>query len=69
MARPSKKFAETLHIKAPSGLCSCIHELAARDHTTTAEWTRRALIAGCRMAGVPLSGGLGHTTLAEARTA
>jgi|SoiMethySBSTD1v2_1073268.scaffolds.fasta_scaffold06533_6 hypothetical protein len=57
MAKPTPaRFSEVVHIKAPPGLCSCIQELAAREHTTSAEWTRRALISACKQAGLSLSG-------------
>ncbi|MGC1180112.1 MAG: hypothetical protein WA884_14125 [Methyloceanibacter sp.] len=50
-------FPEDLRVKAPRGMRQAIAKAAELDHTTQAEWTRRALLQCLSARGVKLRRG------------
>ncbi|MGC2410948.1 MAG: hypothetical protein WA441_13395 [Methyloceanibacter sp.] len=51
------RFPEDVRFKAPRGLRQAIAKAAELDHTTQAEWTRRALLQSLSARGVKLRRG------------
>ena len=50
-------FPEDVRVKAPRGMRRAIAKAAELDHTTQAEWTRRALLGCLNAKGVRLRRG------------
>ena len=50
----SVRFPEKLRLRTPRGLSAALELAAGRNHTSPAEWARRALLCGLEAEGIVL---------------
>jgi hypothetical protein len=52
--QPTRPFPDVLKLRTPRGLLAAVATAAQRRHTTSAEWSRQALLAQLQAEGIDI---------------